>query len=265
MPVRNLRTILRLRARYCPEAIRSGHIGCSHTTARHVLRDALNCIPGGGVATLRHELNELENAISLLDHRRYDAETRHAQAIDAGTPAQTAAARRAIDGLVSEHRAYVARALVLRDAVLALVDAALVSRMNMATAILSFYSYPGIVNLPCRRGRHLGDARRSKVRAMRIWMTLGRRSSPEDSRVSPTRGGCANPPRGSPPSPSRSILPERKGMKPAGPSSTRAMTRAYIHPRRRSRGWRRWLFQIQFVFDARRASSGSCRRAAIHK
>jgi len=42
---------------------------------------------------LRHELNELENAISLLDHRRYDAETRHAQAIDAGAPAQTAAAR----------------------------------------------------------------------------------------------------------------------------------------------------------------------------
>ena len=49
------------------------------------------------------------------------------EAIDAGTPAQIAAARRAIDGLVAEHRAYVARALVLRDAALALVDAALVS------------------------------------------------------------------------------------------------------------------------------------------
>ncbi len=110
-PVRNSRSPSGYaRAGICPEAIRSGHLGCSHTTARHLLRDALDCIPGGGVAPLRHELNGLENAISLLDHRRYDAETRHARAIDAGSPAQTAAARRAIDDLVAEHRSYVARA-----------------------------------------------------------------------------------------------------------------------------------------------------------
>ena len=92
VPVRNSRSLSGYaRAGICPEAIRSGHLGCSHTTARHLLRDALDCVPGGGGAPLRHELNELENAISLLDQRRYDAETRRAQAVDSGTPAQTVA------------------------------------------------------------------------------------------------------------------------------------------------------------------------------
>ncbi len=128
MPVRNSRSPSGYaRAGICPEAIRSGHLGCSHTMARHLLRDALGRVPGDGRAGLLRELDELENAISVLDHRRYDAETRHARAIDAGTPAQTAAARRAIDDLVAEHRGYVARALALRDAAVALIDAALVS------------------------------------------------------------------------------------------------------------------------------------------
>jgi hypothetical protein len=107
----------------CPEAARAVHLGCSHTTARHLLRGALDCLLGGDDTALLDELNELENAISLLDHRRYDAETRHAQAVGAGTPA--AEARRAIDDLTGEHRTYAARALVLRDAVLARLDAAL--------------------------------------------------------------------------------------------------------------------------------------------
>lgn len=97
--------------------------------ARHLLRRALDCVPDGGHALLR-ELDELENAISLLDHRRYDAETRHARAVDAGTRAQAAAARPAIDGLVAEHHGYAARALALRDAALALIDAALVSSVK---------------------------------------------------------------------------------------------------------------------------------------
>ena len=128
MPARNSRSPSGYaRAVFARRQYGSGHLGCSHTTARHLLRDALDCIPGGGAAPLRHELNGLENAISLLDHRRYDAETRHARASRCRTPAQTAAARRAIDDLVAEHRSYVARALALRDAALALVDAALVS------------------------------------------------------------------------------------------------------------------------------------------
>ncbi|MGH6663282.1 MAG: hypothetical protein ACREB2_00045, partial [Pseudolabrys sp.] len=85
MPVRNSRSPSGYaRAGICPEAIRSSHLGCSHTMARHLLRRALDCVPDGGHALLR-ELDELENAISLLDHRRYDAETRHARAVDAGT------------------------------------------------------------------------------------------------------------------------------------------------------------------------------------
>jgi hypothetical protein len=126
MPVRNPRSPSGYaRAGICPEGIRLGHLGCSHTMARHLLRDALGRVPGGGHVALLCELDELENAISLLDHRRYDAETRHAQAADKGTAAQITEARRAIDGLVAEHRAYVARALALRDAALALIDAAL--------------------------------------------------------------------------------------------------------------------------------------------
>jgi hypothetical protein len=110
----------------CPEAVRAGHIGCSHTMARHLLRDALDAIAGSDNESLLHELNELENAISLLDHRRYDAETRHARARDRGDAAEAAVAQRAIDELVGEHRGYAGRALILRDGVLARLDAALV-------------------------------------------------------------------------------------------------------------------------------------------
>jgi hypothetical protein len=109
----------------CPEAVRAGHIGCSHTMARHLLRDALDAITGGDNEPLLRELNDLENAISLLDHRRYDAETRHARAVDRGDAAEAAVAQRAIDELVGEHRGYAGRALVLRDGVLARLDAVL--------------------------------------------------------------------------------------------------------------------------------------------
>ena len=110
----------------CPEAVRVGHIGCSHTMARHLLRDALDAIAGSDNAPLLRELNELENAISLLDHRHYDTETRHARAVNRGEAAEATAAQRAIDDLVDEHRGYTGRALALRDAVLAQLDVALV-------------------------------------------------------------------------------------------------------------------------------------------
>jgi hypothetical protein len=111
----------------CPLAVRSGHVGCTHTTARHALRDALCAIPGGGDDALLRVLVDLEAAIGRLDHRRYDAETIHARAVDGGTTAETTAAGRVIDDLVAEHRAYAARALSLRDAVLARLDTALVA------------------------------------------------------------------------------------------------------------------------------------------
>jgi hypothetical protein len=110
----------------CPETVRAGHIGCSHTMARYLLRDALAAIPGTDNAPLLRELDDLENAISLLDHRRYDAETRLARALDNGS-AKAGAERRAIDDLVGEHRSYVGRALALRDAVLQRLDGALMA------------------------------------------------------------------------------------------------------------------------------------------
>jgi len=113
------------RAGICPAAMRERHIGCSHTTARLVLRDALDALTGGDDALLRDELRAVENSISLLDHRRYDAETRLAQALAGGGPAAVEAARRAIDALVTEHGAFAARAIAVRDAVLARLDAAL--------------------------------------------------------------------------------------------------------------------------------------------
>jgi hypothetical protein len=110
----------------CPEAVRAGHIGCSHTMARHLLRDALDAMPESDNEPLLRELNALENAVSLLDHRRYDAETRHARAVERGDAAEAAAAQRAIGELVGEHRGYTGRALALRDAVLTHLDSALV-------------------------------------------------------------------------------------------------------------------------------------------
>lgn len=82
------------RADICPVALRSGHVGCTHTVARHALRDALRAIPGGGDEVLLRELVDFEGAIGRLDHRRYNAETRRARAVEGGTAAETAAAER---------------------------------------------------------------------------------------------------------------------------------------------------------------------------
>ena len=112
----------------CPKAVRSVHLGCSHTMARHVLRDALEALPGTDTQPLLAELTELEHAISLLDHRRYDAETRRAAALTAASDATEAA--REIASLVAEHRVHVARAATLRDAVLRRIDDALAVSAN---------------------------------------------------------------------------------------------------------------------------------------
>jgi hypothetical protein len=68
-------------------------------------------------------LHELEQAISLLDHRRYDAESRRASARLA--KANDAPGEREIAALVAEHRACVMRADELRDDVLRRIDDAL--------------------------------------------------------------------------------------------------------------------------------------------
>jgi hypothetical protein len=108
------------RAGVCPDAVRRAHLGCSHTMARYVLRDALNLLPGSD--KLAAELHELEQAISLLDHRRYDVEVRRADSIMAWRNGDVIVADREIAALVAEHHGYVTRAARLRDEVLRRLD-----------------------------------------------------------------------------------------------------------------------------------------------
>jgi hypothetical protein len=91
--------------------------------ARYVLRDAIMQAPREGDEAVVAALHELEQAISLLDHRRYDAESRRASA--ALVEADGAPAEREIAALVAEHRAAVMRAGELRDDVLRRIDDAL--------------------------------------------------------------------------------------------------------------------------------------------
>jgi hypothetical protein len=80
-------------------------------------------VPGEADEAVVAALHELDQAISLLDHRRYDAESRWASARLAeadGAPAECE-----IAALVAEHRACVRRAGELRDHVLRRIDDAL--------------------------------------------------------------------------------------------------------------------------------------------
>jgi hypothetical protein len=120
-PVRNTRSPSGFaRVGLCPEARRATNLACSHTMARYVLHDAIMQVPRDGDEAVVAALHELEQAISLLDHRRYDAESRRASATLA--EADGAPAEREIAALVAEHRAAVMRAGELRDDVLRRID-----------------------------------------------------------------------------------------------------------------------------------------------
>lgn len=107
----------------CPEAVRAANLACSHTMARYLLRDAIMQLPNEGDEAVIAALHELEQAIRLLDHRRYDAESRRASARLA--QADDAPGEREIAALVDEHRACVMRADELRDELLRRIDDAL--------------------------------------------------------------------------------------------------------------------------------------------
>jgi len=109
----------------CPEALRDGHVGCTHTMARHALREALEQARGDAAEAMLDELRQLEDAISLLDHHRYDAECRRADALLSGNRGGATEAQAEIARLVAQHRAYGQQALRLRDAVLRRIEAAL--------------------------------------------------------------------------------------------------------------------------------------------
>jgi hypothetical protein len=98
--------------------------------ARYALRDALLQVPGDG----DDGVHDLEQAISLLDHRRYDAENEAANARLA--KADIASGEREIAALVAEHRGYLRRAGELRDDVQPRIDDALCAAAALITALL---------------------------------------------------------------------------------------------------------------------------------
>jgi hypothetical protein len=64
----------------CSPEVRMQRLGCSHTTARIRLEDAINelsrgnGVSGGPASSFASELNWLNNQIHLLDHRKGEAE-----------------------------------------------------------------------------------------------------------------------------------------------------------------------------------------------
>lgn len=105
----------------CAEAVRATNLACSHTMARYALRGAIMLVAGDDAVLAA--LHDLEQAISLLDHRRYVAENEAADARLA--KADGARWEREVAVLVAEHRACVRRAGELREDVLHRIDDAL--------------------------------------------------------------------------------------------------------------------------------------------
>jgi hypothetical protein len=86
----------------CPAGRRDTQLACSHSTARLPLRRAIEALHGRGAGApdeLLVEWMRLDTALGALDHRRYAAETRLADAAGAG-PDRIAEERRSIAALV---------------------------------------------------------------------------------------------------------------------------------------------------------------------
>lgn len=112
----------------CPAGRRDTQLACSHSTARLPLRRAIEALQAQDVdaAELLADWMRLDAALGTLDHRRYAAETRLADAIRAGD-GPVAEERRSIAALVREHRDLALGLDALRDRILAAIDHALVS------------------------------------------------------------------------------------------------------------------------------------------
>lgn len=112
----------------CPAGRRDTQLACSHSTARLPLRRAIEALHARGVdaADLLAEWMRLDTALGTLDHRRYAAETRLADAVRAES-GPMAEQERSIAALVREHRDLARGLDALRDRILAAIDRALVS------------------------------------------------------------------------------------------------------------------------------------------
>ena len=111
----------------CSATRRGTQLACSHSAARLPLRqaiEALQALDGAEMAalgTLLEDWIRLDAALGTLDHRRYAAETRLADAVRTGT-AGTVDGERSIAALVQEHRDLSRGLDALKDRVLAELD-----------------------------------------------------------------------------------------------------------------------------------------------
>jgi hypothetical protein len=124
----------------CTPALRARRLGCSHTSARIKLDDAIRVLAlsdGGNHRTstgLSCELAWLNNAIHLLDHRKGEAEKRLARILDEVNAAEASRhrcekVREAEDDVCQMeqlHDEYVERLGRLRDRVIQEIDKLLV-------------------------------------------------------------------------------------------------------------------------------------------
>lgn len=113
----------------CPAGRRDIQLACSHTGARLPLRRAIEALQARDVdaaAELLAEWMRLDTALGTLDHRRYAAETRLADAVRTGSD-RIADEKRSIAALVREHRDLARGLDALRDRILAAIDQTLLS------------------------------------------------------------------------------------------------------------------------------------------
>jgi hypothetical protein len=113
----------------CAAGRRDTQLACSHSTARLPLRRAIEALQARGADApedLLAEWMRLDTALGALDHRRYAAETRLADAVRAESGPMVEQ-ERSIAALVREHRDLAQGLDALRDRILAAIDRALVS------------------------------------------------------------------------------------------------------------------------------------------
>ncbi|MFE0758516.1 hypothetical protein ACFW16_31445 [Inquilinus sp. NPDC058860] len=113
----------------CPAGRRDTQLACSHSTARLPLRRAIETLQArdaDAAAELLAEWMRLDTALGTLDHRRYAAETRLADAVRSGSDL-ISEEKRSITALVREHRDLARGLDALRDRILAAIDRGLLS------------------------------------------------------------------------------------------------------------------------------------------
>jgi hypothetical protein len=120
----------------CSPEVRAQRLGCSHTSARIKLENAIDELDLDGAGNsglgslLAQELNWLNNETHLLDHRKGEAEKTLARILEetyaaddrARTGERLRDAEHAIRGMERLHDAYVDRIGVLRDRVVTELD-----------------------------------------------------------------------------------------------------------------------------------------------